>query len=698
MTDPVHDGVRCMLDARRHLEGAVLPRRDLPLDPAERDDLLLRVMGRPDPRQIDGLGGAHTLTSKVAVVSPSSEPDVDIDYLFLQLGRDQPTVSDAQKCGNILAGRAGRSPSSAGSSRRAMRPPRCASDWSTPATWPRQTFPHACRSRRLRGASTVRAIAACPVPPPASTSRWRRRGETPALLPTGNVVDTIEGIEYAGRQRDAGGPAPRAEFGLTGDESPTSRSSGGTRRCRRAHPTRRVRSWAWATYRGTVAKTCSSRRRSAAGDHDPRVHPTRCTPRSACSGRSCVVAGVCCRARSAPTSPTRPTTAVRGRHPAARSPRRSSVAPRETARPARRSTSVRTARKIFDGMVFPRPRLQHPTRQRGLEMTAYTASTSPTSATSSCSPRSSRKACGSSATCSRCGSSKRRAIGLPARLGRVPAHTIKLTALSTPPASAARQLPHQHPDALDRRVAAIEATGLGEGWADGEVGTGPTYLFRDPDGHSMGVYYETERYVATDLEPALKNQASAFPGRGSTRAGSTTSTTSQRTSSPTASSSPRPSAAARASGSSWMPGVTPPGGSTSTTSRTTWSTPTTGPGTATGCTTSPSRPDTREDILRAADIVLENGIYIESGPHKHAIDQTFFFYVWEPGGNRIELANAGARLLLAPDSPVVEWTQEERKKGQAWGMKTIESFHTHGTPSSNRRRHSRSSRTRTEHE
>ena len=91
-------------------------------------------------------------------------------------------------------------------------------------------------------------------------------------------------------------------------------------------------------------------------------------------------------------------------------------------------------------------------------------------------------------------------------------------------------------------------------------------------------------------------------------------------------------------------------------------------------------PDTREDILKAADIFLENGIHIESGPHKHAINQTFFLYVWEPGGNRIEFANAGARLLLDPDQPVVEWSEEERKKGQAWGMKTIETFHTHGTP------------------
>ena len=90
--------------------------------------------------------------------------------------------------------------------------------------------------------------------------------------------------------------------------------------------------------------------------------------------------------------------------------------------------------------------------------------------------------------------------------------------------------------------------------------------------------------------------------------------------------------------------------------------------------------DTREDILRAADIALEQGVFIETGPHKHAIQQTFFLYVYEPGGNRVELCNAGARLVLAPDWQPIDWTEEERAKGQAWGLKTIASFHTHGTP------------------
>jgi 4-oxalomesaconate tautomerase len=77
---------------------------DLPADPAERDRFLLEAMGSPDPRQIDGMGGAHPLTSKVAVVSPSSRPDADVDYLFLQVVPDRPIVTDQQNCGNILAG------------------------------------------------------------------------------------------------------------------------------------------------------------------------------------------------------------------------------------------------------------------------------------------------------------------------------------------------------------------------------------------------------------------------------------------------------------------------------------------------------------------------------------------------------------------------------------------------------------------
>ncbi|HZE40857.1 MAG TPA: 4-oxalomesaconate tautomerase [Stackebrandtia sp.] len=98
------DGIPCVWMRGGTSKGAYFLADDLPSDAAERDDLLLRVMGTPDPRQIDGLGGATSLTSKVAVVSPSPRPDIDVDYLFLQLGVDEATVSDRQNCGNLLAG------------------------------------------------------------------------------------------------------------------------------------------------------------------------------------------------------------------------------------------------------------------------------------------------------------------------------------------------------------------------------------------------------------------------------------------------------------------------------------------------------------------------------------------------------------------------------------------------------------------
>jgi 4-oxalomesaconate tautomerase len=85
-------------------KGGYFLKDDLPADPAQRDAFLLAVMGSPDPVQIDGMGGADPLTSKVAVVSRSERPGIDIDYLFLQVFVDQAIVTDAQNCGNILAG------------------------------------------------------------------------------------------------------------------------------------------------------------------------------------------------------------------------------------------------------------------------------------------------------------------------------------------------------------------------------------------------------------------------------------------------------------------------------------------------------------------------------------------------------------------------------------------------------------------
>jgi catechol 2,3-dioxygenase len=91
------------------------------------------------------------------------------------------------------------------------------------------------------------------------------------------------------------------------------------------------------------------------------------------------------------------------------------------------------------------------------------------------------------------------------------------------------------------------------------------------------------------------------------------------------------------------------------------------------------RMDSREDVLRAADILTEAGVTIETGPHKHSVGQTFFLYFYEPGGNRIEIG-AGGYLILDPDHKPTVWSREERSKGQAWGLQTVATFHTYGTP------------------
>ena len=259
-------------------------------------------------------------------------------------------------------------------------------------------------------------------------------------------------------------------------------------------------------------------------------------------------------------------------------------------------------------------------------------------------------------------------------------HTVKLTGHGT---SGIRRvgLRASGQAALEARVAAIEAAGLGIGWKDGDPGIGPTYLFRDPDGHELELYWESEWYAAPEaLKPALKNQAQAYPGRGvSVRRldhvnylGRDAAANGEFV---------RDVLGGRVTeqirlddgtiSAQWLHFASKGYDLVYTRD---W----------TGATGRLHHvafaPDTREDILRAADICLDRGVFIETGPHKHAIQQTFFLYVYEPGGNRIELCNPAARLVLAPDWRTITWTEAERAKGQAWGLKTIESFHTHGTP------------------
>lgn len=104
MSEGIPKGIQCMWMRGGTSKGGYFLKDDLPTDTAQRDAFLLAMMGSPDSVQIDGMGGADPLTSKVAVVSKSIREGIDIDYLFLQVFVDQAIVTDAQNCGNILAG------------------------------------------------------------------------------------------------------------------------------------------------------------------------------------------------------------------------------------------------------------------------------------------------------------------------------------------------------------------------------------------------------------------------------------------------------------------------------------------------------------------------------------------------------------------------------------------------------------------
>jgi len=259
-------------------------------------------------------------------------------------------------------------------------------------------------------------------------------------------------------------------------------------------------------------------------------------------------------------------------------------------------------------------------------------------------------------------------------------HTLKLTASKTS-GMGHMAFRTRSPQALERRVAALKGSGYGIGWTEGDLGHGPAFLFQDPDGHKVEIYYETEWYKAPlDLRPALKNQAMRFPARGinvrrldhinclavdiqANRMFFQEYLGCRLTEQIVLDDG--------SEAGMWLTVCNKTYDFAYTRDHT---------GTRGRFHHVTYAVDSREEVLRAADIFLENGVYIETGPHKHAVQQTFFLYVYEPGGNRVEVANAGARLILAPDWKPIVWTEQERKKGQAWGLKTIESFHTYGTP------------------
>ena len=218
--DARYDGIRAMQMRGGTSKGLYFLASDLPADPAARDDLLLRVMGSPDPRQIDGVGGAHPLTSKVAVVSPSQRPGIDVDYLFLQVMVDQAIVTDKQNCGNILAGvgpfavERGLVPArpGEGGDQASVRIRMVNTDGIVTAT-----FPAPGGRPRYDGDTAIDGV---PGTAAAVVLDFEDSGAGASVFPTGNVTDVFGGISVT--CVDNGMPVvvvTAASFGKTGQES-----------------------------------------------------------------------------------------------------------------------------------------------------------------------------------------------------------------------------------------------------------------------------------------------------------------------------------------------------------------------------------------------------------------------------------------------------------------------------------------------
>jgi 4-oxalomesaconate tautomerase len=199
-------------------KGAFFVAADLPADTAERDRVLLEIMGSPDPAQIDGVGGAHPLRSKVAIVSPSAEDGIDLDYLFLQVAVDEPVVADRQTCGNMLAAvgpfAVERGLIAATGDRTTTR-----IRLINTGDLAIETFPTAQGMPVYDGDTAIDGV-----PGTAAAIEIEMGEESTAkeLFPTGNVADEVAG--HRATLVDNGMPVvllDGAEFGVAGDESPS---------------------------------------------------------------------------------------------------------------------------------------------------------------------------------------------------------------------------------------------------------------------------------------------------------------------------------------------------------------------------------------------------------------------------------------------------------------------------------------------
>lgn len=236
------------------------------------------------------------------------------------------------------------------------------------------------------------------------------------------------------------------------------------------------------------------------------------------------------------------------------------------------------------------------------------------------------------------------------------------------------------PQALDRRVAAIEALGVEGRWTEGDIGHGKSFQFTAPGGHTMEVYFETEKYRApAGEEPYLPNQPQKYRPHGVAVEridhinllvpDVNTSRTFQQEAlgfKPREVLTPTPETEVGA----WLSLQT----KAHDLALTREPAPTTG-----RLHHLAYEVASREDVLKAADIFMENGVFVEFGPAKHSRTQGFFLYVYEPGGNRIEVF-AGGIHIFSPDFETVYWNTEKGGRSTAWGVACPDSFYNYATP------------------
>ena len=350
-------GVPCVLMRGGTSKGAYFLAADLPADPAERDGLLLRIMGSPDPRQIDGIGGAHPLTSKVAVIGPSASPDADIDYLFLQVGVADATVSDRQNCGNLLAGvgpfAVERGLVAAPGYETSVRI-RMVNSGSTATA----RFPTPGGIVRYTGETAISGVpgtAAAVVLDFADTAGSAGHG----LLPTGKLLDTVDGVPVT--CVDNGMPvvlARATDLGLTGYETVEQLESDQALR-------ERVQSLRLQAAElmglGDVRESSVPKTTLLAPPVDGGTVCTRTfiplEPHSSIGVLGAVSVATALlldgtAGRELAVLP--PTPRIDVEHPTGHLQVEVEVDPSGTPPVVRRSGVVRTARKLFDGTVFPR--------------------------------------------------------------------------------------------------------------------------------------------------------------------------------------------------------------------------------------------------------------------------------------------------------------------------------------------------------